>query len=175
MKRWSGIGWFAMATLIFLGHPSGAFAANNGKCASQVESGALDFWVGEWNIGVANENVKAVSRVTRELGDCVVVERWDGGDGHIGENIFGYSADDKSWHGMFADSVGHVHVFVDGRVVAQSAEFTGPSRGPQGETVLNRITIRRIGPDHVRQQWVKSSDGGKTWTTVFDGEYTRKS
>jgi putative sterol carrier protein len=135
----------------------------------------MDFWLGDWKIGVPNEGVNATSRVSLELGDCVVVERWDGGDGHKGENVFGYSADDKSWHGMFADSVGHVHVFVDGRVAADSAEFTGPSRGPHGEAVLNRITIRSAGQDHVQQVWAKSSDGGKTWTTVFHGEYTRKS
>ena len=39
---------------------------------------------------------------------------------------------------------------------------------------LNRITISRNGPDRVQQLWAKSSDGGKTWATVFQGEYTRK-
>jgi hypothetical protein len=150
-------------------------AAATGRCANEPESRALDFWVGDWQIGVANEHVNATSKVSLELGDCVVVERWNGGDGHVGENMFGYSADDKSWHGMFADSVGHVHVFVNGQVRPGSAEFTGPSRGEHGEEVLNRITIRRTDAGHVQQLWTKSSDGGKTWTTVFDGEYTRKS
>lgn len=149
-------------------------AADRGPCATQRESRALDFWLGEWNVGVPNENVNAVSNVSLDLGDCVVRERWIGGDGHIGENIFGYSADDKSWHGLFADSRGHIHVFVGGQAGSDSAEFSGPSRGEHGEIVLNRITIRRVGRDHVRQVWAKSSDGGKTWTTVFQGEYTRK-
>lgn len=166
-----------IAAVVFLaGFAPRAFgSADSGGCARQPESRALDFWLGEWKIGVSNENVDAVSKVSLELGDCVVVERWDGGDGHVGENIFGYSADDKSWHGMFADSVGHVHVFVDGRVGPETAVFKGPSRGEHGEIVLNRITIRRIDHDHVQQMWSKSSDGGKTWTTVFDGKYTRKS
>ncbi len=155
--------------------PRVLFAAAGKPCANQAESKALDFWLGDWQIGVRNEHVNATSKVSLELDDCVVVERWNGGDGHVGENMFGYSADDKSWHGMFADSVGHVHVFVDGQVRPDSAEFTGPSKGEHGETVLNRITIRRIGPDRVQQLWSMSSDGGKTWRTVFDGEYTRKS
>jgi hypothetical protein len=149
-------------------------AVVQGPCATQAESEALNFWLGEWTIGVPNENTHAISKVSLELGGCVVVERWDGGNGHVGENMFGYSADDKSWHGMFADSEGHVHVFVDGHVQSDSAEFTGPSHGSRGETVLNRITIRRTGPDRVQQLWRKSSDGGKTWNTVFDGEYARK-
>jgi hypothetical protein len=104
----------------------------------------------------------------------MVVERWDGGRGHTGENLFAYSADDKSWHGMFADNQGRIHVFLDGKVAPGSAEFSGPSRGPQGETILNRVTIHRVSNAHIEQVWEKSSDGGKTWTTVFRGEYTRK-
>lgn len=176
------VSWLA-GTLIFLGGftapavsaANSKSAPSSGPCASQPESKALDFWLGDWQIGVPNEHVNATSKVSLDLGDCVVVERWNGGDGHVGENMFGYSADDKSWHGMFADSVGHVHVFVDGRVGSDLAVFSGPSRGEHGERFLNRITIRRTGPGRVQQIWAKSSDGGKTWATVFDGEYTRKS
>jgi putative sterol carrier protein len=164
----------AIAALL-VGFAPRAFGADTTPCEGQPERRALDFWLGDWKIGVPNENVNAVSKVSLELGDCVVVERWNGGDGHVGENIFGYSADDKSWHGMFADSVGHVHVFLDGQVRLDSAEFSGTSRGEHGETILNRITIRRVDRDHVRQVWAKSSDGGNTWTTVFNGDYTRKS
>ena len=174
MKR-AGLTCLAVALIAAASLTPADAAAIGGPCASEPESRALDFWVGDWQIGVANEHVDATSRVSRELGGCVVVERWDGGGGHVGENMFGYSADDKSWHGMFADSVGHVHVFVNGRVRSGVAEFTGPSLGEHGEAVLNRITIRRTSPEHVQQLWEKSPDGGKTWTTVFDGEYTRKS
>jgi hypothetical protein len=75
---------------------------------------------------------------------------------------------------MFADNEGRVHLFLDGKITAGLAEFSGPSRGPQGETVLNRVTISRTGADRVEQAWQKSTDDGKTWTTVFRGEYARK-
>ena len=78
---------------------AGFCRADEGPCVGQRESRALDFWLGEWTIGVPNEHTDATSKVSLELGDCVVVERWDGGHGHVGENMFGYSADDKSWHG----------------------------------------------------------------------------
>jgi hypothetical protein len=103
----------------------------------------------------------------------MVVERWDGGKGHSGENMFAYSADDKKWHGMFADNRGRVHVF-EGKVAGGAAEFYGPSRGPNGEAVLNRIRIVRISGDKVEQSWKKSTDQGGTWTTEFRGEYSRK-
>src|SRR6185437_11100501 len=105
---------FTIVVLLMSSAPRAFGAPEKGRCASQPESRALDFWVGEWKITVSNENVNAVSKVSLQLDDCVVVEQWNGGDGHSGENMFGYSADDKSWHGMFADSVGHIHVFLNG-------------------------------------------------------------
>ncbi len=145
-----------------------------GACAANPESRSLDFWLGTWTIAAPGGTPNATSNVTLALDKCLIVEHWDGGQGHSGENFFGYSADDNSWHGMFADNEGRVHVFVDGKAASGSAEFSGPSRNPQGETVLNRVTIHRIAGDRVEQIWEKSSDGGKTWTTAFRGEYTRK-
>lgn len=154
--------------------PRSFAAADTSSCAANPQHRALDFWLGDWSINVPNESTTATSKVTLELDRCVVVERWDGGDGHNGENLFGYSADDASWHGFFADSQGRVHVFLHGEATPGSAIFTGPSRNADGKTELNRITIRRVSENQVEQLWQKSADGGKSWHTVFQGEYTRK-
>jgi hypothetical protein len=87
--------------------------------------------------------------------------------------MFAYSSDDKSWRGMFADNQGRVHVF-EGRVARGSAEFVGPSRGPNGEAVLNRIEVVRVTADKIEQSWEKSTDNGVTWTMEFQGDYARK-
>jgi hypothetical protein len=92
--------------------------------------------------------------------------------GHKGKNMFAYSLDDKSWHGMFADNQGRVHVFFDGKVASGSAEFSGPSQGANEGTVLNRVRVR-ISPDKVAQIWEKLSDNGATWVPEFHGEYSR--
>jgi hypothetical protein len=149
-------------------------AAGMTACTGDTERQALDFWLGAWNISVSNESTTATSSVTLELDHCLVIERWNGGDGHRGENLFGYSADDQSWHGFFADNQGRVHLFLNGKASPGSATFTGPSRDSDGKTELNRITIRRVSATQVEQLWQKSSDGGKSWNTVFQGEYTRK-
>jgi hypothetical protein len=149
-------------------------AAPAGPCSANPENRALDFWLGDWNIAGPGSAPTAKSSVTALLDKCIIVESWDGGRGHIGENWFGYSADDKSWHGMFADNDGRVHVFVNGKVVTGSAEFSGPSQGTDAQTIVNRVRIIRIDPDSVEQIWEKSSDNGATWTTVFRGQYSRK-
>jgi hypothetical protein len=133
----------------------------------------MDFWLGEWTVTHPGMSGSATSKVYVELDKCLVVESWDGGQGHKGENVFAYSDDDKSWHGMFADNQGRVHMF-EGKVENGSGEFTGPSRGSSGQAVLNRIKIVRVNANKVEQSWEKSTDHGATWTVEFHGEYTRK-
>jgi len=115
----------------------------------------------------------AASEVSLDLDQCLLLESWDGGKSHTGKNMFAYSSDDKIWHGMFADNQGRVHVF-EGKVTPGSAEFTGPSRGPNGLTVLNRIKVVRVSANKVQQSWEKSRDNGITWTMEFRGAYSRK-
>lgn len=173
--RWSIALLAAVLAGVSFGLSPQAFGAGNpGPCVTNPNNRALDFWLGEWTVAAPDSSSSASSQVTLALDKCTVVERWDDHRGHSGENMFAYSADDKSWHGMFADNEGRVHVFLDGRVASDRAEFTGPSRGLNRETVVNRVTIRRVSDDHAEQAWQKSSDGGKTWTAVFRGEYTRK-
>jgi hypothetical protein len=161
-------GWFSLAAMSTLA------AADSGPCSTNSESRQLDFWVGNWNVTYPGMPGSATSKVYLDLDKCLLVESWDGGKGHSGKNMFAYSSDDKSWHGIFADNQGRVHVF-EGKVAAGFAEFTGPSRGPNGQTVLNRIRVVRVAEKQVEQSWEKSTDNGATWMMEFHGEYSRKS
>ena len=158
--------------LFFIAVPTFAGADASG-CGANSESRQMDFWLGDWIVTYPGMAGSAGSKVYLKLDKCLIVESWDGGKGHSGENMFAYSPDDKNWHGMFADNQGRVHVF-EGKVSEGSAEFLGPSRGPNGEAVLNRIKIVRLNADRVEQSWEKSKDNGSTWKTEFRGEYARK-
>jgi hypothetical protein len=180
IRKVAFLNWLRVAILIggagcVCLNASPAMCANDpGSCSASPENRQLDYWLGEWTITFPGATGGATSKVYLELDKCLLVESWDGRKGHNGENLFAYSSDDKHWHAMFADNQGRVHVF-EGKVEAGAAEFTGPSRGPNGETVLNRIKVVRVGADKVEQSWEKSTDGGATWTTEFRGQYSRKS
>lgn len=173
-RRWLRRLLFVAAIATCLAN-TGFAADDSGPCSANVESRQLDYWLGNWNITVpgrtADNNSK--SKVYLSLNKCVLIESWEDGRGHAVENVFAYSAENKRWYGLFADNRGHVHVFVDGKVGSGSAEFFGPSRGPNGEAVLHRIKVVRLAPDKVEQLWEKSTDNGATWTEVFRGEYLR--
>jgi hypothetical protein len=164
----------ALSILFWLALHSNALAAAHAvPCSANSENRRFDYWVGDWTIGAPGSSANAHSTVSLALDKCLVVENWDGGRGHSGQNIFGYSADDKSWYGMFADNEGRVHVFTSGKVSSGTAEFEGASRGPDGEKVMNRVKITRLNPNKVEQRWEKSTDNGATWNVVFRGEYSR--
>jgi|SRR5271154_2561013 len=168
--------WISVCCVLAIGFCLGspcAFSADATPPCANPESRQLDFWLGDWTVGGPGAGSDAVSKVYLSLDRCLLIENWDGGRGHTGQNTFAYSSDDGSWHGMFADNRGRVHVF-EGKAAADAVEFVGPSRGPQGEADLNRVRIVRVGPDKVEQIWEKSSDHGDTWTTEFRGEYQRK-
>jgi hypothetical protein len=174
-KKWSDCAkcLFAGIVICVALVASGFAATDSSSCAANPENRQLDYWLGNWKVGAPGSSQNARSTVSLSLNKCLVVEKWDGGKGHYGQNVFGYSADDNSWYGLFADNEGRVHVFDSGKVADGSAQFEGKSRGPNGETVLNRVTVKRLGPDKVEQTWEKSSDNGATWNVVFRGEYSR--
>ena len=152
-----------------------AAMGENSPCTNNAGSRQLDYWLGEWSIAAPGSAESASSQVSLSLDKCVVVENWQGEKDHVGENIFGYNPESKSWMGFFADNRGHVHVFDHGQVTDGKAEFEGPSRGDNGEVVLNRIRIVQLAPGKVEQTWEKSSDNGATWKPQFRLEYRRKS
>lgn len=161
-------GWLSVASSPTLAAPDST------TCSANPENRQLDFWLGAWTVTYPGMQGSSASKVSLDLDKCLLVESWDGGKGHTGKNMFAFSADDQSWHGMFADNEGRVHVF-EGNVSNGIAEFNGPSRGSDGQKILNRIKVSRVDANTVEQSWEKSTDNGATWTTVFHGHYSRKS
>jgi hypothetical protein len=172
-STWSRALLLLVGLCIWPGMTVHAFAASGaGACGASTESRQFDFWLGDWTIAAPGGSSSSSSKVSLSLDQCLLVEKWDGGKGHAGENMFAYSVDDKSWYGMFADNMGRAHVFT-GHVMSGVAEFDGTNRGPNGERVLDKVKVVRMAPNKVEQTWEKSTDNGATWTTVFRGEYNR--
>lgn len=159
--------WFSLSV------KSASAAVGSQPCAVSSESRQLDFWLGDWVVTYPGMPGSADSKVFLDLDKCLITENWDAGKGHSGKNMFAYSTDDKNWHGFFADNQGRVHQ-LEGKVAAGSAEFIGPSRGPDGQAVLNRVKIVRTATNKIEQSWEKSNDNGTTWMMNFRGEYSRK-
>jgi hypothetical protein len=149
------------------------FAAESQACSDNPMNRELDYWLGNWKVSYPGGPTDSISKVERQLDNCLFVEHWGDSNGHRGENVFAYGKDDQNWHGLFADNRGRLHVFVEGNVAAGRAEFLGPSRGADGAPVLNRVRVIRVDADTLKQTWEKSVDDGKSWTSEFALDYTR--
>jgi hypothetical protein len=145
-----------------------------GACAASAQSRELYYWLGDWVVSYSGAPRSGASKVHFALDKCLFVENWHDGKGHMGEDFLAFGAEDQSWRGLFADNRGRLHIFTEGKVVVGYAEFLGPSRGPNGESILNRLKLVRITSDSLQQTWEKSTDGGLTWMSEFVLDYSRK-
>jgi hypothetical protein len=154
---------------------SAAFAAEaNGPCATSPGARQLDYWLGDWTVSSPGMAGKGHSTVHLELDRCVVVESWasDTSD-HHGENTLAYSAEQKTWYGLFADNHGRAHMF-SGTATGAAAELAGPGLDENGNPLLKRVRVVRVDAAKVEQIWEHSTDHGATWVTEFKMEYVRK-
>lgn len=164
---------WAWAVVAALAAPDLASAQQNAQqgpppCSSDSAS-QFDFWLGSWEVR-ANGQLAGHNTITREIGGCVLHERYRTPQGYEGESFNIYDASRGVWHQTWVDNGGLLLTleggYSDGHMVLE-----GTTEGPNG-TSLQRITWSVIdGGPNVRQLWETSTDGGGTWTTAFDGTY----
>jgi len=170
----------ALVFLFGLSAPAMLPASQNAPAAPPAPCTApeyrqFDFWAGRWNVTNPAGKKAGTNEIERILGGCVLRENWKGADGSTGTSLNVYDAPSRKWHQTWVDGGGGLLLlageFRDGKMVL---EGTRPTRN--GGVVQNRITWQSIGggPARVRQLWESSSDGGKSWKTVFDGTYVRE-
>jgi hypothetical protein len=139
-------------------------------CTS-AEHHQFDFWIGEWNVTLPNGKYAGTNRIEPILTGCALRETWSGARGMHGTSYNIYDAAGRRWHQTWVDDGGNLlqldGAFQDGKMV-----LTGEQKSDSA-TTLQRITWTPNGKE-VRQVWESSTDGGRTWSVVFDGTYRKK-
>lgn len=131
----------------------------------------FDFWVGSWDVADASGEPAGRNEISHD-NRCVVVERWRSSQGGTGISLNYYDPRADKWRqrwvggGAILDMEGGMK---DGSMVLE---------GPLQDIGTGRLTVLRgtwtpLPDGRVRQHFVESADGGKTWTDWFDGYYTR--
>lgn len=115
------------------------------------------------------------NRITAILAGCGLQEEWTSADGRTrGVSHNAYTAADRSWHQAWIDTSANRLDLVGGRVGDAMVLEQKPSIGTRGAGVWQRITWTPLPDGRVRQHWEVSKDGGRSWTTSFDGYYSRR-
>ena len=138
---------------------------------------ALDFWLGRWTVSSEAERV-GTNVIEPILNGCAVTEHWTDATGQAGFSLFYFDRHADLWKQVWvtADSlrVGGTKEKIEERSLTSASRirFQGKYLGKQpGLTVVDRTTLTRLPADSVRQLIEVSTDGGNSWTAIFDGHY----
>ena len=138
---------------------------------SAPEAKQFDFWIGDWDVFTPDGKLAGTNRIARLYG-CVLHESWKNAKVE-GQSFNTFDPDRGVWHQTWVDSTGSLLVieggFRAGSMVLSDATLPGKKDAKQ----VNEITWTPNAAGTVRQHWRVSADGGKTWTTSFDGKYVR--
>ena len=134
----------------------------------------FDFWLGRWEVFAPNGNKAGDNVIESIAGGCALAESWSGRGGVTGRSLNIFDTQDGKWHQTWVDSTGG-HLQLTGALAGKAMVLgaAGPDPDAPGRTLTQRITWTPNADGSVRQHWETSADGGKTWTTVFDGRYVR--
>lgn len=152
-------------------HPRYEEALHALRPCRSAEHRQFDFWLGDWDVTnqAGPQRPPSHNRISSREGGCIVLEEYDTPSGYSGVSISFYDPNRKQWHQTWMDNQGqpilHSGGMRDGRMVLVD--------DPEGQT-QNRTTWTPMDEEKVRQHWEFSDDGGKTWSTVFDGLCTRR-
>jgi hypothetical protein len=130
----------------------------------------FDFWIGDWEVRGPNGVLQGTNSISKIEGGCVLQELWTSAAGGTGRSLNIYDFTRDVWHQTWVSGSTLLVLeggFVDGEMVLQ-----GTTVGQGGAITHNRITWTPVSDTVVTQVWDTSPDGD-TWTTIFNGRYTR--
>lgn len=157
--------------------PRTTAAAGQQPCLADPVYRKFDFWIGEWDVRGAAADPSAApasSSIQSVVEGCAILENYRNGP-YLGTSHTSWDSARGHWVQNYVDSTGLV-ARLEGDFDARGAlvlESDVPPRNGQ-PAARTRLSFIPLGPDRVRQLWEQTTDQGKTWKVMFDGDYRRK-
>lgn len=144
-------------------------------CMYSKEARQFDFWLGDWDVYVGPNKV-GENLIELDTQGCTLVENWKNNSGGMGKSLNVYNAAKKKWQQFYVSGQGGVFLFEgDFREKDKHMYFTAETLGANGVKVMHIFEFFDLPDKTVQQRWKQSTDEGKTWNTVWDSIYKRKS
>lgn len=142
-------------------------------CSNDERHHAFDFWIGEWTV-TQNGVFAGTNSIQSILGGCTIFEQWKSASGGQGKSFNYYDPGHDHWRQIWIDDSGTFIEFT-GKARDGGMYFTAETVNPaDGSVTLHKFEFTQLDGGIVRQYWETSSDGGKTWASIWDGRYERK-
>lgn len=134
------------------------------KPCATAKHRAFDLWLGEWEVTSPNrDGWVAHSSITVSNDGCSIHESYTTPSGYTGKSINFYDIQKQQWHQTWIDNQGAA-LYLEGALIDQAMVLSNDT---------NRVTWSVQTDGGVRQHWESTSDEGLTWSTAFDGYYSR--
>jgi hypothetical protein len=139
-------------------------------CRYGDEYKKLDFWLGEWDVFV-NGAKTATSSITKSEGGCTLHEDYKTLNSYFGRSMNYYDPTDKKYTQIWIDKFNGIIKFKE--VEARKGYLKFQADGGGGTLTNMDYTLDET-TGNVTQTMDNSKDGGKTWTSSFNGVYKKR-
>lgn len=134
---------------------------------------SFDFWIGEWEVTLADGSPAGTNRIVPLQDGCVLQEHWvSARPGTTGTSLTFYDRGSGKWEQLWVDNSGNVLKLSGGPGENGMVLTSDPAPGPDGTLLVNRITWTLEGDGRVRQLW-EVLRKGKVTGVLFDGYYEK--
>ncbi|MBV9880547.1 MAG: hypothetical protein JO180_08620 [Gemmatirosa sp.] len=167
-REWSATLAVIAAALAVAARAHAVPRAPDAPSCTSAEHREFDFFAGDWDAFDVADPSRATARnhVTPMLGGCALREVYEQRDGLSGESFSTYDAVRRVWHQSWVTNRGQL-LLLEGRLEHGRMVLTATDRASTGAPSLLRA-VWYVVPDGVRETATRSTDGGRTWTPVFD-------
>lgn len=153
---------------------NGAITQAN-PCQSRSAFHEFDFWIGDWEVRLADGTLAGHNSITAKEGHCVLVEKWQGAKGGTGTSINYYDDAAGEWVQVWT-AAGGSQIIIRGGLTDEGMLLQGTLHSVgSGESLPFRGLWTQLDDGRVRQFFEQSNDGGESWSPWFEGFYSRTS
>ena len=143
-------------------------------CEHDASFSEFDFWVGEWEVHGPGGQLAGTNSIQKEERGCVLLEHWANAAGGTGQSINYVDKITGEWVQVW-NAEGGSQINIRGGMTDEGMRLVGTLHTIGAGTTVPFRALWTLLPDgRVRQLFEQSTDNGETWTTWFEGFYTRK-
>lgn len=151
---------------------------NARPCEYEPTYRVLDFWLGDWDVFVNENQPIGASRIEKLVNGCALEERFEQSDGFVGVNLFYFNNITGEWKMTWVTGAAPALGGLKEKVMAARSDdggvrFLCELPAQDGGLILDRSTITPRSADRVDMIIQQSRDGGDNWITTFAGYYQR--
>jgi hypothetical protein len=142
-------------------------------CAHQEGFQDFDFWIGEWDVHLANGTPAGANIIKSVERGCAIAENWTSASGGTGMSINYFDKSTNEWVQIW-NAEGGSQINMRGGLTEEGMLLVGEvTTIAPASTIPFRGLWTLLDDGRVRQFFETSNDGGETWQFSFEGFYSR--